>query len=100
MWETFALASNVVCGIVLYLQHVRHRKYRERIHALLGDEGRVEDEAEQIIEETLRLTAHLKMPEPSARDFAHGLVKQASFRKAVAHEALHDVYVETQGRRA
>ena len=35
---------------------------------------------------------------PSARDFAHALVQQEAFRKAVAHEALHDIYIETHGR--
>lgn len=99
MWEILVVLSNVACAAVLYRQHMRHTKYREEIHALLADEGRAEGEAAAIIEETLRLTAHLKLPEPSARDFAHALIQQGSFRKAVAHDALHDVYVETQGRR-
>ena len=48
--------------------------------------------------EALRMTAHLGMKEPTARDFAHALVQQPAFRKAIAHEMLHDIYIETHGR--
>ena len=64
-----------------------------------GDiDGYAEGEAQAIIEEALRMTAHLGMNEPTARDFAHALVQQPAFRKAVAHEMLHDIYIETHGR--
>ena len=96
--EAIYLGSNIAALLMLIAQHRRHAKYRESMHALPADEGYVEGEAAAIIEETLRMTAHLKMPEPSARDFAHALLAQPHFRKAVAHEALHDVYVETHGR--
>ena len=97
-WEAIAIGSNIAAIYMLIAQHRRHAKYREKVHALLGDDGYAEGEAAAIIEETLRMTAHLNMPEPKARDFAHGMLAQPSFRKAVAHEALHDIYIETHGR--
>lgn len=100
MWEAITVLSNVACCVVLVQQHRRHKAYREKIHALLTDDGHVEDEPAIIIDEALRVTANMKLPEPSARDFAHALSKQENFRKAVAHELLHDVYVRTQGRSA
>lgn len=97
-WLLLVIGPNLIAGVAMVRQRRRHAKYRESIHALLADEGYAEGEAAAIIEEALRMTAHLKMPEPSARDFAHALLAQPHFRKAVAHEALHDVYVETHGR--
>ena len=97
-WDALAVGSNLAAVYMLIAQHIRHRNYREKVHALLADEGFAEGEAAAIIEEALRMTAHLKMPEPKARDFAHGLLAQPTFRKAVAHEALHDIYIETHGR--
>lgn len=97
-WDAVAIGSNIAAIYMLIAQHIRQRNYREKIHALLADEGYVEGEAAAFIDETLRMTAHLKMPEPKARDFAHALLRQDGFRKAVAHEALHDVYVQTHGR--
>ena len=79
-------------------QRRRHKKYVEAVHALLADEGYAEGEAAAYIEETLRMTANLQLPEPSARDFAHALIRQEGFRKAVAHEALYDIYLKTHGR--
>ena len=96
--EAIYLGSNIAALLMLIAQHRRHAKYRESIHALLADEGYAEGEAAAYIEETLRMTAALKMPEPKARDFAHALLAQPTFRKAVAHEALHDIYIETHGR--
>lgn len=96
--EIIATLSNLLCAVLMGAQRYRHRKYREAIHALLADEGYAEGEAAAYIEETLRMTAALKMPEPKARDFAHGLLGQEGFRKAVAHEALHDIYIQTNGR--
>ena len=97
-WLLLVIGPNVIAGIAMLRQRARHAKYREAIHALLADDGYAEGEAQAIIEETLRMTAHLNMPEPKARDFAHGMLAQPSFRKAVAHEALHDIYIETHGR--
>lgn len=97
-WLMLVIGPNVVAGIAMVRQHRRHRKYREAVHALLGDEGYAEGEAAAIIDEALRMTAHLKMKEPNAREFAHALIQQESFRKAVAHEALHDIYIQTHGR--
>lgn len=94
LWAAAQLALTIA-----YAREVqRNRKYREKIHALLADEGHVDGEAEAYIDETLRMTAHLKMPEPNARDFAHGLIRQKGFRRAVAHAELHEVYVEAYGR--
>lgn len=92
------LASNALLFAALVAEKRRNRKYREAIHALLADEGYVDGEVEAYIDETLRMTAHLKMPEPNAHDFAHGLVRQEGFRRAVAHAELHEVYVEAYGR--
>ena len=97
-WDALAVGSNLAAVYMLIAQHIRHRNYHEKVHALLADEGFAEGEAAAIIEEALRMTAHLKMPEPKARDFAHALIRQESFRKAVAHEALHDIYIQTHGR--
>lgn len=97
-WDALAIGSNLAAIYMLIAQHLRHKKYREAMHALLGDDGYAEGEATAIVEEALRMTAHLKMPEPKARDFAHALIRQESFRKAVAHEALHDIYIQTHGR--
>lgn len=96
--DAIAIGSNLAAAYMLFAQHRRHAKYREAVHALLADEGYAEGEAAAFIDETLRMTAHLKMPEPNARDFAHALIRQNSFRKAVAHEALHDIYIQTHGR--
>lgn len=98
LFDAIMIGGQLAAIITVLLQHRRHVKYRESIHALLADEGYSEGEAAAIIEEALRMTARLKMPEPNARDFAHALIAQPHFRKAVAHEALHDVYVETHGR--
>ena len=97
-WLLLVIGPNVIAGIAMLRQRARHAKYREAIHALLADDGYAEGEAQAIIDEALRMTAHLGMKEPTARDFAHALLAQPHFRKAVAHEALHDVYVETHGR--
>ena len=96
--EAIYLGSNIAALLMLIAQHRRHAKYRESIHALLADEGYAEGEPQAIIDEALRMTAHLGMKEPSARDFAHALVQQEAFRKAVAHEMLHDIYIQTHGR--
>ncbi len=96
---TILLLSNVVVAGAMIAQHIRHKRYRESIHALLADSGRVEGEPALFIDETLRVTAKMGLPEPKARDFAHALLAQPAFRKAVAHEALHDTYVETHGRK-
>ena len=96
--EAIYLGSNIAALLMLIAQHRRHAKYRESIHALLADEGYAEGEPQAIIDEALRMTAHLGMKEPTARDFAHALVRQPAFRKAVAHEMLHDIYIETHGR--
>lgn len=98
MWELIALLSNVLVGIAMLRQHRRHQKYREAIHALLQDEGHVDGEAEAIIDEMLRMSIHLKLPAPTPQEFAHALVKQKAFRRAVAHAELHDIYIETHGR--
>ena len=97
-WEAIAIGSNIAAIYMLIAQHRRHAKYREAIHALLSDDGYAEGEAQAIIDEALRMTAHLGMPEPTARDFAHALAQQPAFRKAIAHEMLHDIYIETHGR--
>lgn len=94
------LASNALLFAALVAEKRRNRKYREAVHALLADDGYVEGEPQAYINETLRMTAHIGNPEPSAHDFAHALVQQKGFRKAIAHEELHDVYVETYGRGA
>ena len=96
--EAIYLGSNIAAMFMLIAQHRRHAKYREAIHALLADDGYAEGEAQAIIDEALRMTAHLGMKEPTARDFAHALVQQPAFRKAIAHEMLHDIYIETHGR--
>ena len=97
-WLLLVIGPNVIAGIAMLRQRARHAKYREAIHALLADDGYAEGEAQAIIEEALRMTAHLGMNEPTARDFAHALVQQPAFRKAGAHEMLHDIYIETHGR--
>lgn len=99
MIELLALLSNLFLAAMLLFQHRRMLKYRDRIHALLADDGHVEGEPQAIIDEVLRVTRHLGMQEPTARDFAHALVQQASFRKAIAHAELYNIYVETQGRK-
>ena len=99
-WLVLIVGPNLIACISMLCQRRRHRKYVEAIHALLADEGYVEGEAAAYIDETIRMTAALNMPEPKARDFAHALLKQESFRKAVAHEALYEVYVKTHGRRS
>lgn len=98
LFDAIMIGSQLAAIITVLLQHRRHAKYREAVHALLADEGYAEGEAAAYIEETLRMTANLKLPEPKARDFAHGLLAQEGFRKAVAHEALHDIYVQTHGK--
>lgn len=98
LWELIALLSNLLVGVAMLRQHRRHMKYREAIHALLQDEGHVEGEAEAIIDEMLRMSAHLKLPAPTPQTFAYALVKQKAFRRAVAHAELHDIYLETHGR--
>lgn len=97
-WLLLVIGPNVIAGIAMLRQRARHAKYREAIHALLADDGYAEGEAQAIIDEALRMTAHLGMKEPTARDFAHALVRQPAFRKAIAHEMLHDIYIETHGR--
>ncbi len=97
-WLLLVIGPNVIAGIAMLRQRARHAKYREAIHALLADEGYAEGEPQAIVDEALRMTAHFKMPMPNARDFAHALIQQESFRKAVAHEALHDIYIQTHGR--
>jgi hypothetical protein len=96
--EYIAFGSNILCAILMGLQQYRHHRYREKVHAMLSDDGFAEGEVQMFIDETLRATAALELPEPSARDFAHALVKQEAFRKAVVHEVLHDIYIETHGR--
>lgn len=97
-WLLLVIGPNVIAGIAMLRQRARHAAYREAIHALLADEGYAEGEPQAIIDEALRMTAHLGIKEPSARDFAHALVQQEAFRKAVAHEMLHDIYIQTHGR--
>lgn len=97
-WLLLVIGPNLIAGIAMLRQRARHAKYREAIHALLSDDGYAEGEAQAIIDEALRMTAHLGMPEPTARDFAHALAQQPAFRKAIAHEMLHDIYIETHGR--
>ena len=94
------ILSNLTLFAALVAEKHRNRKYREAIHGLLADEGYVEGEPQAYIDETLRMTAHIGSPEPSAHDFAHALVGQKGFRKAIAHEELHRVYLETYGRGA
>jgi hypothetical protein len=88
---------NLLAAALMWRQHKKHIAYKDKIHALLGDGGFVEGEPATIIDEALRVTANLKMPEPNARDFAHALIRQECFRKAIAHEELHRIYVETHG---
>ena len=97
-WLLLVIGPNLIAGIAMLRQRARHAKYREAIHALLADDGYAEGEAQAIIDEALRMTAHLGMKEPTVRDFAHALVQQPAFRKAIAHEMLHDIYIETHGR--
>ena len=97
-WLLLVIGPNLIAGIAMLRQRARHAKYREAVHALLSDDGYAEGEAQAIIDEALRMTAHLGMPEPTARDFAHALAQQPAFRKAIAHEVLHDIYNETHGR--
>lgn len=96
--EIIATLSNLFCAVVLALQHRRHQKYRESIHALLQDGGRVYNEPALIVDEMLRMSAYLKMREPTLQEFGHALAKQKSFRRAVTHEELHDIYIQTHGR--
>lgn len=96
--ELLAIVSNAILMIELVRVRRRHAKYREAIHAMLQDEGHVEGEPELIVNEMLRMSVALGMKEPTLQEFAHGLVKQKAFRRAVAHEELHNVYVETHGR--
>lgn len=90
--------SNAILVAAMLRQRIRHRRYREAVHALLQDEGHVEGEAEMIVDELLRMSAHLKMQEPTLQQFGHALAKQKSFRRAVAHAELYDLYIETNGR--
>lgn len=92
------ILSNLTLFAALVAEKHRNRKYREGIHSLLTDGGYVEGEPQAYIDETLRMTAHIGNPEPSARDFAHALVKQRGFRKAIAHEELHQTYVDSYGK--
>lgn len=89
--------SNAIAVFFMWRQRKKHVEYKERVHALLADEGFAEGEPGAIIDEALRVTANLGMPEPNARDFAHALIRQDCFRRAVAHETLHRIYVETYG---
>lgn len=98
LWEFIALLGNVLVAALMYRQHKRHQKYREAIHALLADEGHVDGEPEAIVDEMLRMMSHLKMREPTLQEFGHALTRQKSFRRAVAHAELHDIYIENQGR--
>lgn len=98
LWEFIALLGNALVAVLMYRQHKRHQKYREEVHALLADGGHVEGEPEAIVDEMLRMMSHLKMREPTLQEFGHALVRQKSFRRAVAHAELHDIYLETQGR--
>ncbi|MGH8074258.1 MAG: hypothetical protein ACREO4_09310 [Lysobacter sp.] len=95
-----AILSNVALSVVILLQHRRHMKYRDAIHALLQDGGHADGEAEMIVDEMLRMVSHLKMKPPTLQEFGHGLVKQKAFRRAVAHAELHDLYIQTHGRKA
>lgn len=97
-WVLAVILPNAVAAIMMILQRRRHARYREAVHALLADEGHLEGEAEAIIDELLRASAELKMREPTLREFAYGLVRQKSFRAAIAHQELHAIYVETHGR--
>lgn len=92
------ILSNLTLFAALVAEKRRNRKYREDVHALLADEGYVEGEPQAYIDETLRMTAHLGKPEPSAHDFAHALVQQRGFRRAIAHEELHETYVDAYGK--
>lgn len=98
-WLLMVIGPNAIAGIAMLRQRSRHAKYREAIHALLADDGYAEGEPQAIIDEMLRMMAQLGMKEPTARDFAHSLVRQPAFRRAVAHEMLHDIYIETHGRK-
>lgn len=99
MIELLALLSNLFLAAMLLFQHRRMLKYRDRIHALLADDGHVDGEPEIIVDEMLRMMVHLKMREPTLQEFGYSLARQKAFRKAVAHAELYNIYVETQGRK-
>ena len=48
-WDALAVGSNLAAVYMLIAQHIRHRNYREKVHALLADEGFAEGEAAAII---------------------------------------------------
>lgn len=92
------VASLIVCGVSMYAQHLRHKRYRAAIHALLGDEGYVPGEVQSMVDEMMRTYKALRIDVPAPNVFVHHLMQQPSFRKAVAHEELHRIYLETHGR--
>ncbi len=99
-WFLLVVGPNLIAGIAMFVQRRRHLRYREAVHAFLGDQGYVEGEAEMIVDEMLRASISLKLPEPTAQQFAYSLLKQKSFRRAVVHAELHNIYIETNGRAA
>lgn len=97
-WFLAVILPNAVAFAMMYVQRKRHEKYRAAIHALLADEGYAPGEAGAIVDELLRASAALGLKEPTLQEFGHALVRQQSFRRAIAHEELHAIYVETCGR--
>jgi len=89
--------QTLLVSALMLLQHRKHAAFKERVHAYIRDDGFVEGEAGLIIDEAIRVSAALKMDPPDARTFAHSLIRQECFRRAIAHEELHRIYVETYG---